>query len=128
MYSIAIDPVYLEIGGPALLIGLLLGALVTWLVQRRRRRSLLEDIGQLETRIKDQDALQAEREAAFEAANAKLAAAFSDLANQSLKSNSETFLRLAEQNLGAQQEKAKRDLGERDLAGDGYYEELGETA
>ena len=38
------------------------------------------------------------------------------MSNQSLKSNSESFLRLAEQNLGTQQEKAKRDLSEREKA------------
>jgi DNA recombination protein RmuC len=56
------------------------------------------------------------RDSAYEAATTRLATSFSDLANQSLKSNSETFLRLAEQNLGAQQERAKRDLGDREQA------------
>ena len=42
--------------------------------------------------------------------------AFSELANQSLQANSESFLRLAEQNLGTQQEKAKRELSEREKA------------
>lgn len=116
MYAISIDPVYVEIGGPALLAGLLLGILITWLVQRHGRKRLNESISVLEGRIKDQDALQAERDSAFEAATGKLATAFSNLANQSLKSNSENFLRLAEQNLGAHQEKAKRDLGAREQA------------
>ena len=116
MYAISIDPVYVEIGGPALLAGLLLGILITWLVQRHGRKRLKESISVLEGRIKDQDALQAERDSAFEAATGKLATAFSNLANQSLKSNSENFLRLAEQNLGAHQEKAKRDLGAREQA------------
>ncbi|MBT8078888.1 MAG: DNA recombination protein RmuC [Gammaproteobacteria bacterium] len=116
MYSISIDPVYLEVGGPALLAGLLLGALVMWFIARRRRHSLVQSIDTLETRIKDQDALQLERDAAFEAATSKLATAFSNLANQSLQSNSENFLRLAEQNLSAHQEKAKRELGAREQA------------
>ncbi|NIV18104.1 MAG: DNA recombination protein RmuC [Woeseiaceae bacterium] len=76
---------------------------------RRGRRSLTE-------RIQSQEALQRERDIAFEAANAQLTRAFSELANQSLKANSESFLRLAEQNLGAHQEKAKRDLSEREKA------------
>jgi DNA recombination protein RmuC len=67
-------------------------------------------------RIKDQDALQTEQNAAFDAATGRLATAFSDLANQSLKSNSENFLRLAEQNLAAQHERAKRELGNREQA------------
>lgn len=109
MVSFSIDPVYLQIGLPAVLGGLLVGALVTWLILRRRQAQLI-------TRIKNQEALQQEREIAFEAANAQLTRAFSELANQSLRSNSENFLRLAEQNLGTQQEKAKRELSEREKA------------
>jgi DNA recombination protein RmuC len=109
MAAFPIDPVFLQIGIPALIGGLVLGALITWLYFRRHH-------GHLESQIKTQASLQQERETAFEAANAQLTRAFSELANQSLKSNSESFLRLAEQNLGVQQEKAKRDLGEREKA------------
>ncbi len=116
LYTITVDPIYWQVGGPALAAGLALGALVVWLLARRRRRALEAANAALETRIKDQDALQIEREAAFEAATSRLAKAFSDLSNQSLQANSETFLRLAEQNLGLHQEKAKRELGERELA------------
>jgi DNA recombination protein RmuC len=97
------------IGGPALLLGLLLGALIAWLIAGRRQAHLEAVLG-------NQDTLQRERESAFEAARSQLTTAFSDLANQSLKSNSENFLRLAEQNLGAQQDKAKRDFGDREKA------------
>ena len=109
MQSLTLNPLLVEIGAPALLAGLILGALVTWIILGRRQR-------QLEATIKNQAALQHEREIAFEAAKSQLTSAFSDLANQTLKSNSETFLRLAEQNLGTQQERAKRDLGEREKA------------
>ena len=114
--TITIDPAYVEIALPALALGALLGALITWLVARSRRRRLEDAVAGLETRIKDQDALQAERETAFEQATTRLATAFSDLSNQSLKANSESFLRLAEQNLGRHQEVAKRELGEREQA------------
>ena len=116
LYTITIDPVYWQVGGPALGIGLALGALIVWLIGRRRRRALEDAVGTLETRIKDQDALQIERESAFEAATSRLAKAFSELSHQSLRSNSENFLRLAEQNLGMHQEKAKRELSERESA------------
>jgi DNA recombination protein RmuC len=106
----------LQIGGIALAGGLLLGAALSWLIMRNRQRRQQRDIEALESRVKSQDALQLERENAFEAATGRLARAFSDLANQSLKSNSENFLRLAEQNLGAHQEKAKRELSEREQA------------
>lgn len=116
MPTFSLDPQYLQIGGPALAAGLVLGVLVTWLVTRARRRRLQRELEILELRVKDQEALQHERNSAFEAATSRLATAFSDLASRSLQSNSETFLKLAEQNLGAQQEKAKRELSEREQA------------
>ena len=105
----AIDPLYLEIGGPALAAGLLLGALIAWLIARRKQQ-------QLELQVKTQDALQNERDAAFEAANSRLVQAFSDISSQSLKSNNESFLQLAEQKLNLHNEKAKSDLTEREKA------------
>ena len=116
MNTITINPLWIEFGGPAFVTGLLLGGLVTWLLVRARQQRLRESVATLSDRIKDQDTLQAERDAAFEAASSRLATAFSDLSNQSLKSNSEHFLRLAEQNLGAQHERAKRELGDREQA------------
>jgi DNA recombination protein RmuC len=116
MISFSLDPVYLEVGVPALGIGLFLGLLVMWLIARRRENSLLGDLEQLEANLKSQEAIQQEREAAFELANAKLTQAFTDIANRSLRANSDTFLKLAEQNLGTHQEKAKRELSEREKA------------
>ncbi|MCH8303366.1 MAG: DNA recombination protein RmuC [Proteobacteria bacterium] len=116
MTTISIDPQWIEFGGPALAAGLLLGGSIMWLVSRSRLRRLRESAENLIDKIKDQGALQAERDSAFEAATSRLATAFSELANKSLKSNSENFLRLAEQNLGAQHERAKRELGDREQA------------
>ena len=116
MNPIEFSPLYLQIGIPALALGLLLGGLIAWLVSMNRRKDLEQSVSSLQTRIKDQDELQRERDAAFEVASGRLATAFSDMANQSLKSNSENFLRLAEQNLATQREKAKRELGDREHA------------
>ena len=116
MNTIQIDPVWIEVGGPMLGGGLVLGVLIMWLIARGRRKELENQNELLEARLKTQDAVQAERDAAYDAATSRLATAFSDLANQSLKSNSENFLRLAEQNLGVQHQKAKRELGEREQA------------
>ncbi|MGI9220590.1 MAG: DNA recombination protein RmuC [Woeseiaceae bacterium] len=110
----------LQIGGPALLLGLLLGGLIAWLIASRRQ-------ARLEALLSNNEALELEREKAFEAARAQLTGAFSDLANKSLKSNSENFLRLAEQNLGAQQDKAKRDLGDREKAIEGLVKPIQEA-
>jgi len=116
MISFSLDPVYLNVGAPALGIGLLLGLLIMWLIGRRRENRLQDELDQAETNLKSQEALQQEREAAFELANAKLTQAFTDIANRSLRTNSDTFLKLAEQNLGTHQEKAKRELSEREKA------------
>jgi DNA recombination protein RmuC len=116
MTTISFNPLWIEFGGPALGAGLLLGGLIVWLVFRARQQRQQETVAALGDRIKDQEALQVERDSAFEAATSRLATSFSDLANQSLKSNSENFLRLAEQNLGAHQERAKRELGDREQA------------
>ena len=96
--------------------GLLLGALITWLVARRQQVRLKRDRDELENRIKSQEALQSERDAAFQAASGELARSFSELANRSLQSNSDNFLRLAEQKMQVQNEKAKRELGAREQA------------
>ncbi|MEJ2299658.1 MAG: DNA recombination protein RmuC [Woeseiaceae bacterium] len=116
MISFSIDPVYLEIGLPAAGIGLLLGLLIMWLIGRRRAQELEEDLSQTQASLKHQEALDEERKAAFELANARLTEAFSDISNRSLRANSDTFLQLARQNLETQQEKAKRELGEREKA------------
>ena len=66
MISFSLDPVYVDVGLPALGVGILLGAAVTALIARNRRRSLERDLDQAETRLKNQQALEAERHAAFE--------------------------------------------------------------
>lgn len=109
METLQINPQWLEIGGPALVIGILIGALIAWLIFRSRDKRLSGE-------IKHQEALQIERDAAWEAATKQLTREVSELANKSLKDNSETFLRLAEQNLSAHQERAKRELGDREQA------------
>ena len=109
MEPLTINPLYIEIGGPALVAGVVLGALIAWLFARRKQQ-------RLEQQIKSQDALQNERDAAFDAANARLMQAFSEISSQSLKSNNESFLQLAEQKLNLHNEKAKRDLSEREKA------------
>lgn len=109
MQPITIDPVYIEIGAPALAAGLLLGVLITWLIARRKRR-------QLELQIKGQEILESERNAALEAANAQLVQAFSEVSTKTMQSNNESFLQLAEQKLNVHNEKAKADLTEREKA------------
>ena len=116
MDAIPLDPVYINIGLPALGIGLVLGLGIMWLVARRRQKALELEIDQAQAGLKHQEALQEERQAAFELANARLTEAFSEISNRSLQANSDTFLKLARQNLETHQEKAKRELSEREKA------------
>ena len=116
MISISIDSVYVQVGLPALGIGLLLGLLIMWLVARRNRNSLLDQLAGAEANLKNQEAIQAEREAAFELANAKLTQAFADISNRSLRANSDTFLKLAEQNLETRQAKVESNFEKREKA------------
>ncbi len=109
MTALDLNSAIIPIGVPALLVGLLLGALISWLIASRRH-------ARLEATINNAEALQRERDVAFETARSQLTTAFSELANQSLKSNSENFLRLAKEKLGAQQDQANRDLGDREKA------------
>ena len=78
----------LDIG---LVIGLIIGALIMWLILRKR-------------------------DAAYDAAKNQLKSEFHDIAQQSLQNNNEQFLQIAEQNLGVHQERAKRELSEREKA------------
>jgi DNA recombination protein RmuC len=116
MISFSIDPVYLHVGLPALGLGLVLGLFLMWIISRKKSRELQDDLEQAELRLKNQEALEEERKAAFELANARLVDAFSDISNRSLRANSDTFLQLARQNLETHQEKAKRELSEREKA------------
>ena len=65
MTAIEINPLWIEIGGPALLAGLVIGILITWLVARSRRSRLETEINFLDDKIKNQEAIQSERDAAF---------------------------------------------------------------
>jgi DNA recombination protein RmuC len=116
MISVSLDSVYFTVGLPALGIGVLLGLFVMWLVARNRRMKLLRELADVEASLKNQEAIQAEREAAFELANAKLTQAFADIANRSLRDNSDTFLKLAEQNLETRQAKVESDFEKREKA------------
>jgi DNA recombination protein RmuC len=116
MISLEIDQTLLDTALPSAAVGVALGARVVWLIARHRRKALIEKLESAELRLKNQEALQAEREAAFELANARLTQAFADISNRSLRANSDTFLQLAKQNLETHQEKAKSELSEREKA------------
>ena len=97
--------------GGGLLIGLLIAA---WIAARLKARVTLA-----ETELKSQLRLEQEREQAFHLASERLSRTFDDLANAQFRSHSETFLKLAKENLGVHQERAKGELAARELAIEG---------
>lgn len=116
MRTVSLQPELIDWALPGAAAGLLLGALLAWLIMRARNATLEETIDELRQQVASDERLRAEREAAFEAANTRLAQSFSEMASQSLRSNSEHFLKLAEQNLSAHNERARRELSEREHA------------
>ncbi|MEJ2603210.1 MAG: DNA recombination protein RmuC [Gammaproteobacteria bacterium] len=106
----------LWVAGAALGGGMLAGLFGYWLATRGRLWRLEAALADAERRVRDQQELRAEREAAFELASGRLQQTFGELAHRSLRVNSEMFLRVARQNLGAQQERARQDLSEREKA------------
>lgn len=99
-----------------LLAGALLGALGVSLRARRREASLAAELARTQAVLAGEQARATERAAVLAQAEERLAAAFARLANESLSSNSRSFLELALQNLGRYQGEARRDLEEREKA------------
>jgi DNA recombination protein RmuC len=99
-----------------LILGVALGGLVVFAWRRSRENALATQIGTLTAQLHTQETLARERDATLKQAEERLAASFGRLASQSLATNSENFLRLAEERLGRQQERAKADLTEREKA------------
>ncbi|MFK8029478.1 MAG: DNA recombination protein RmuC [Gammaproteobacteria bacterium] len=96
--------------------GLLLGALIVSIFALRKLGAARTRTAVLEAQLKHEQELTDEREQAFNLAGHQLRTSFDHLATQSLKDNSESFLRLAHENLGKFQTKAEADLGARQKA------------
>jgi DNA recombination protein RmuC len=94
------------------LAGLGIGLLVALLVQRHsaRLRHALEE------RIKHQGDITAERDQLLKLASEQLTTRLGTLAHEHFRSHSETFLKLARESLGVQQERAKGELAAREQA------------
>jgi DNA recombination protein RmuC len=99
--------------------GLLLGIGLTAIIAHGRGLRLRTELRVREEQLKHQEKLELERQAALDLAQERLGAAFGNLANEHLRSNTETFLRLARESLGAHHERAKGDLAAREQAVEG---------
>jgi DNA recombination protein RmuC len=102
-----------------LIVGLLVAAVVGVLLQGRLTHARAEIRGQ--SRIDD------ERKQALELAAERLSRAFGQLADAQFQSHTETFLKLARENLGTQQEKATGELKAREEAIESLLRPIKET-
>jgi len=98
------------------IVGLVLGALAALLLRARREHALRVELTTLHAQIKTEEVARSEREQALERAREQLRAVFGELAQDSLKSNSEIFLQLARERLTRQQLDASASLKERETA------------
>jgi DNA recombination protein RmuC len=100
----------------ALLTGALLGALFTQLTAARRIAALSVALAAAQARLEASTLQEADRLSLFEQSETRLRAAFDTLAGETLRGNSELFLRLAREALGRDQAVAAGVLKERELA------------
>ncbi len=100
----------------ALLAGFAIGWLVAALRAQGMQRRLSVDLEVARSRLRSEATLEQERVLAIERAQERLKGAFDALATESLRSNSELFLKLARENLGQQQLQAAHSLKEREQA------------
>ena len=98
------------------LAGIAIGIVLGLQLSRRREQQLAVELAVAQSQVKTQEQLERERTAGIDQAMAKLAASFDTVAGQSLRANSEVFLRLAREHLGAHNQAAAATLTEREKA------------
>jgi DNA recombination protein RmuC len=100
----------------ALVTGILLGALGMQLRAARRIEALRADLAAASARLEASALQDADRMALLEQSETRLRTAFDSLAAETLRTNSELFLRLARESLGRDQAVAEGALKEREAA------------
>jgi DNA recombination protein RmuC len=100
----------------ALALGIALGVLIGQLRAARHVRELSVELSTVNARLAARTEQEAERGALLAAAETNLRGAFDSLANETLRANSELFLRMAREALGRDQALAQGALKERELA------------
>ena len=104
------------VAGAALATGALLGVLLTQLRAVRRIETLRIELAAASVRLESSALQDADRLKLLEQSEMRLRAAFDSLAGETLRTNSELFLRLAREALGRDQVLAQGALKERELA------------
>lgn len=102
--------------GAALLLGLLFGALIASWLNRKRSEALHVELAVLKSQVKTEQQLEQERLEALERTSERLRSSFETVAGQSLRANSEVFLKLAREHLGQHQQTAVAALTQREKA------------
>jgi DNA recombination protein RmuC len=100
----------------ALVTGALLGALLTQLRSARRLEALRLQLVEARVRLESTALQESDRVKLLEQSETRLRAAFDSLAGETLRTNSELFLRLAREALGRDQVIAQGALREREVA------------
>jgi len=100
----------------ALAIGGVIGALVMRVLRAQREQQLTNELAALQSQLKSQIQLEQERQAALQLTMERLAKDFDSVAGQSLRANSEVFLKLAREHLGQHNQNATAALVEREKA------------
>ena len=100
----------------ALCVGALLGYLVAQLRASRRIEAVRIELEAARVRLESLSRLDADRIALLEQSETRLRGALDSLAGETLRSNSETFLKIARETLGRDQAIAQSSLKERETA------------
>jgi DNA recombination protein RmuC len=106
-----------------IVVGLSLGLATGGYFAFRTKQRLTE----AEMRLAQRSAIETEREQVFSLATERLSRTFDQLAQAQFQNHSETFLKLARENLGAHQEKAKGELAAREQAIENLLRPIRET-
>jgi DNA recombination protein RmuC len=109
-------PTLMAIVCATLLLGLITGYLIAALRQSRRTQELRIELEATRVRLESECRRDAERLALASDADERLRTSFESLAGETLRANSEMFLRLARESLGRDQAIAQGALKERELA------------
>jgi len=104
------------IGLGALLVGAMLGFLVAQVRAARRIEGVRIELEAARVRLESSTRQEADRISLLEQSEARLRTAFDSLAGETLRSNSELFLKLARESLGRDQAVAQGALKEREAA------------
>ena len=106
----------LDVACLGVIAGALLGALIATVRARRRSEAVHIELAVLKSQVKAEQQLEEERQQALKLAIERVTATFDSVAGQSLRSNSEMFLKLAREHLGQHQQTAIASLSEREKA------------